>query len=155
MVAACSVPLSFQKAAAGPTETSAPVFSLRDLDGRTFRLSDFKGKPVVIDFWATWCAPCRASLPHLSALQERYRDQGLVVMGLSLDDIQPQQVRRYTERMRLKFRIGMADEKVLDLYGPIRSIPTTIFIDRKGHMVRRVVGYIDPETVEAYALELF
>jgi cytochrome c biogenesis protein CcmG/thiol:disulfide interchange protein DsbE len=139
----------------GNVEQPAPAFSFRDLDGKTFKLSDYRGKPVLVDFWATWCAPCRASLPHLSDLQERYRQKGLVVVGLSLDDLDAHQVRRFTERLQLRFRIGMADEKVLDAYGPIRSIPTTFFIDKKGRVVRRVVGYIDAETTDSYAQELF
>ena len=157
-VLALSTFIPSQRAAAGPPgngEQSAPGFSFRDLDGKVFRLSDHRGKPVMVDFWATWCAPCRASLPHLSQLQERYKQQGLVVVGLSLDDLESHQVRRFAERLKLNFRIGMADEKVLDLYGPIRSIPTTFFIDRKGRVVRRVVGYIDAETTDSYAQELF
>jgi len=143
-------------AIAGPSDTvAAPVFALRTLDGKTIRLSDLKGKAVVLDFWATWCVPCRASMPHLDALQERYRDRGLVVLGLSLDDAEPRAVRRFADRLRVRFKLAMADERVLGLYGPIRSLPTTIFINRRGQMVRRVLGYIDPETMEAYALELF
>jgi thiol-disulfide isomerase/thioredoxin len=154
LAAACLVPLRAQ-AGSPSNESPAPSFSFRDLDGKVFKLSEHRGKPVLIDFWATWCSPCRASLPHLSALQERYRQQGLVVVGLSLDDLDASSVRRFAEKLRLRFRLGLADEKVLDLYGPIRSIPTTIFIDRQGRVVRRVVGYIDPETTESYALELF
>lgn len=138
----------------GPT-SDAPTFSVRGLDGKTLRLTDFRGKPVVLDFWTTWCTPCRASMPHLDTMQERYKERGLVVVGLSLDDVGPQAVRRYADRMHIRFRLAMADERVLDLYGPIRSIPTTFFINRRGEMVRRVVGYIDPETMESYVLELF
>ena len=153
LAVACATPVA---STAGPrVDSPAPVFSFRDLEGKTFRLADYRGKPVMIDFWATWCGPCRASLPELSTLQERYRQKGLVVIGLSLDDLDAQTVRRFAEKMQLRIRLGMADEKVLDLYGPIRSIPTTIFIDRNGRLVRRVVGYIDPETTESYALELF
>ena len=140
---------------AGPVGSEAPPFSVRGLDGKTLRLADLRGKPVVLDFWATWCTPCRASMPHLDAMQERYRDRGLVVVGLSLDDVGPQAVRRYAERMRIRFRLAMADERIMDLYGPIRSIPTTFFINRRGELVRRVVGYIDSETMESYVLELF
>jgi thiol-disulfide isomerase/thioredoxin len=138
--------------AAEPTE--APAFSVRDLDGKLLRLSDYRGHPVVLDFWATWCRPCRASIPHLDTLQQRYREQGLVVVGLSVDDGGPDQVRRFTNYLGVRFRVGLADQRVLDRYGPIRAIPTTFFIDREGRVVRRVVGYIDPETLESYALEM-
>jgi thiol-disulfide isomerase/thioredoxin len=138
---------------AAAAESAAP-FSVRGLDGKTLRLSEFKGQPVVLDFWATWCVPCRASMPHLDSLQEHFQPQGLVVIGLSVDDGPTPAVRRYAERLGLHFRLGMADEAVLDDYGPIRSIPTTIFINRRGQVVRRVVGYIDGETMEEFAREI-
>jgi peroxiredoxin len=94
-------------------------------------------------------------MPHLNTLQSRYRDQGLIVLGLSVDDTDPQVVRRYADRLGVSFRIAVADEKILDLYGPIRAIPTTFFINRRGEIVRRVVGYIDQETMDGYARELF
>ncbi len=133
----------------------APQFSVRALDGKTVRLSDYRGRPVILDFWATWCGPCKASMPHLTTMQERYRDRGLVVIGLSVDDGDGQKVRRFADRLGIGFRLAMADDKVLDLYGPIRAIPTTFFINRKGEVVRRVVGYIDGETFENYVRELF
>ena len=79
----------------------------------------------------------------------------LVVLGLSVDDADAQTVRRYADRLGVKFRLAMADERVLDLYGPIRSIPTTFFINRRGEVTRRVVGYVDSETLESYVRELF
>ena len=140
---------------AGGNAPPAPTFAIRGLDGRTVKLSDFKGKVVVLDFWATWCGPCRASLPHLNEVQGRFAGQGLVVVGISVDDTEPQVVRHFVDRLGLKFRMAMADERVLDLYGPIRTIPTTFFINRRGEVVRRVVGYIDSETLESYVQELF
>jgi len=140
---------------AGGSAPPAPTFAIRGLDGRTVKLSDFKGKVVVLDFWATWCGPCRASLPHLNEVQGRFAGQGLVVVGISVDDTEPQVVRHFVDRLGLKFRMAMADERVLDLYGPIRTIPTTFFINRRGEVVRRVVGYIDSETLESYVRELF
>lgn len=141
-------------ASAGEPPT-APPFSVRALDGKVLRLSDFKGRAVILDFWATWCQPCRASMPHLDTMQSRFERQGLVVLGLSIDDQPPPSVRRFADKLGVKFRLAMADEQVLDAYGPIRSIPTTFFINRRGEVVRRVVGYIDPETLESYVKELF
>jgi peroxiredoxin len=142
-------------AVAGSPDHVAPSFVVRAFDGRTFRLQDQRGKPVVLDFWATWCAPCRASMGHLDRLQERYTTSGLVVIGLSVDEEPAASVRRYAERMGIRFRLAMADEKLLDRYGPIRMLPTTFFINRRGEVVRRTVGYLDEETLEMYVRELF
>jgi thiol-disulfide isomerase/thioredoxin len=133
----------------------APAFSVRDLDGRNIRMQDLKGRPVVLDFWATWCAPCRASMPDLNALQARYADQGLMVIGLALDEDGTQPVRRFVDQLGVKFRIALANDRVLSQYGPIRSAPTTVFINRRGIVVRRVVGYIDQETMDSFIRELF
>jgi thiol-disulfide isomerase/thioredoxin len=153
------LPLLLLLAAAGAAEASsppqlAPAFTVKGLDGKSFKLQDYRGRAVILDFWATWCQPCRASMPHLDALQERHRERGLTVLGISVDDGGPVRVKRFVDYLGVKFRIGMADERMLDAYGPIRAIPTTFFIDRKGQVVRRVVGYIDPETLETYALEV-
>ncbi len=133
----------------------APAFTVRTLDGKTFRLQDQRGRPVVLDFWATWCAPCRASMPHLDRIQESHARDGLVVLGLSVDEVGPAKVKRFAERLGVRFRIAMAEEKLLDRYGPIRQIPTTFFINRRGEVVRRTVGYLDAETLDAYVRELF
>ena len=137
-----------------PPDGTARPFAVRTVDGRSLRLSELCGRPVILDFWALRCAPCRVSLPQLSAMQDRYRTRGLVDVGLSVDDDPPQSVRRFAERLRLRFPVAMASEGMLDDYGPIRSIPTTIFIDRQGRIVRRVVGYVDEETLEGFIREI-
>jgi peroxiredoxin len=137
------------------TSRLAPSFTVRTLDGRTFRLQDQRGKAVVLDFWATWCSPCRASMPHLDHLQERHARDGLVVLGLSVDEVGSAKVKRFAERLGVRFRLAMAEEKLLDQYGPIRQLPTTFFINRRGEVMRRTVGYLDPETLDAYVRELF
>jgi peroxiredoxin len=143
-------------AMAGDADHPAPPFVVRTLDGKTFRLQDQRGKPIVLDFWATWCAPCRASMGHLDRLQGRYTRDGLVVLGLSVDEDPPASVKRFAERMGVKeMRLAMADEKLMDQYGPIRMLPTTFFINRRGQVVRRTVGYLDAETLETYVRELF
>ena len=136
-----------------PRDAAHP-FTVRSIDGRTLRLSELRGRPVILDFWATWCVPCRASMPLLSTMQGRYASRGLFVMGLSVDDGMPQDVQRFADRLHVRFPVAMASEGILDDYGPIRSIPTTIFIDRRGHIVRRVVGYVDQETLDGFIREI-
>jgi thiol-disulfide isomerase/thioredoxin len=133
---------------------AVPSFAVRTLDGKTFKMSDQVGKPVVLDFWATWCAPCRASMPHFDTIQGRYAREGLVVLGLSVDESQASDVRRFAEKQGYHIRMAMADEKLLDQFGPIRQVPTTFFINRRGEVVRRTVGYLDSETLESYVKEL-
>jgi peroxiredoxin len=147
--------LSSPGVAAAQEGTAAPAFSVRDLDGHTIRLQDLRGRPVVLDFWATWCAPCRTSMPDLDQIQDRYTGQGLVILGLSLDEDGAQPVRRFAQGIGVKFRMALANDRVLAQYGPIRSVPTTVFINRKGIVVRRVVGYVDRETMEGFVRELF
>jgi thiol-disulfide isomerase/thioredoxin len=132
----------------------APSFTVKTLEGKPLKSSDLKQKPMIVDFWATWCGPCRASMPHLSAMQTRYEKQGLTVIGLSVDEQGPQGVKKFANQLGVKFTLAMANDDVLDAYGPIRSIPTTFFINRKGDIVRRVVGYIDGETMEDYVKEI-
>lgn len=132
----------------------APPFSVKTFDGKMVRLSDLRGKSVVLDFWATWCRPCRASMPHLDAVQKRFGEDRLVVIGLSVDEDGGADVKRFAHDLGVSFRLGMANEKVLDMYGPIRFLPTTFFINGRGEVVRRVKGYIDPETLDSYVVEL-
>jgi thiol-disulfide isomerase/thioredoxin len=132
----------------------ARPFTVRTLDGRTVRLSDLRGRPVIVDFWATWCAPCRASMPLLDRMQSRFASRGLVIVGLSVDDTPAQSVRDFVQRLGVHFPIAMASEGLIEDYGPVRSIPTTIFIDRQGRIVRRVVGYVDHETLEGFVREI-
>ena len=132
----------------------APPFAVKTLEGKPLKLADLRKRPVIVDFWATWCGPCRASMPHLSTMQARYEKQGLAVIGMSVDESGPQTVKKYASTLGVKFTLTMANDEVLDAYGPIRSIPTTFFINRKGEIVRRVVGYLDPETMEDYVKEI-
>lgn len=156
LVAACVwVVASAAAVHADDLPAPAPAFALRTFDGKWVRLSELRGRPVVLDFWATWCRPCRTSMPHLEDLQKRYGSQGLVVIGLSVDEGSPAEVRRFAQSLGVTFKLAMANDHVLDDYGPIRYLPTTFFIDRNGQMVRRVRGYLDPETLDGYTTELF
>ena len=152
---ACLGALALAPPARAQQPSPAPPFSVRDLDGHTVRLQDLRGRPVVLDFWATWCAPCRVSMPDLDSLQVRYADEGLVILGLSLDEDGSDKVKRFVEHLGIRFPVALANERMLSQYGPIRSAPTTVFINRKGMVIRRVVGYVDRETMASFIQELF
>jgi peroxiredoxin len=124
----------------------APEFVLTDLDGRTVRLSDFQGKVVLIDFWATWCGPCRMEVPHLKELYGRYSDRGFVLVGISLDTAGPGVVRAFVEKHKIPYPIVMGDQKTARAYGGVTAIPTAFLIDRDGRLVKKYVGYKPLET---------
>jgi peroxiredoxin len=122
----------------------APDFTLRDIDGRDVRLSDYLGKQVVLlDFWATWCVPCAAELPHLQQLFESRKEQGLVVLGIDMDGPETvAQVGSFARRYNLGFPVLLDEEtKVVNVYNPKRVAPLSVLIDRKGQIVRVRNGY--------------
>lgn len=127
---------------------AAPAFELKDLDGKTVKLSDFKGKVVLLNFWATWCPPCREEIPDLIALQNKYRDKGLVVLGVSLDQKGPAPVKSFVGRMKINYPVVIGDEKTAMNYGGIQAIPTTFYIDRNGKIAGMQEGGADGKTFE-------
>jgi thiol-disulfide isomerase/thioredoxin len=134
----------------------APNFNLSDLQGRAVQLTDFKGKVVLLDFWATWCAPCRSEMPMLQALHNQFRDRGFEVVGISVDEVDPEQVvPAYVKKAGFNYTQLLSDEKVQESYGPIRGIPTFLLIDREGKIRRRGTGGGYPrEAFEKWILEL-
>ncbi len=127
---------------------AAPAFELKDLEGKTVKLSDFKGKVVLLNFWATWCPPCREEIPDLVALQNEYKDKGLVVLGVSLDQNGPAQVKSFVSRMKINYPVVIGDEKMAMSYGSIQAIPTTFYIDRAGKIAGMHEGGADKEMFE-------
>lgn len=122
----------------------ATDFSLRDVDGRTVRLSDHLGKDVVVmSFWATWCVPCMSEMPHLDRIYKAHRDQGLVVLGISMDGPESvSQVASTVRRMGVTFPVLLDEEtRVVQSYNPHRDAPFAVIIDRKGAIVSQKVGY--------------
>ena len=118
----------------------APDFTLLSIDGKTVTLSRLRGKVILLDFWATWCAPCRLAIPHLNDLHNAYRERGLEIIGVSLDKGSPERVRRFTVNMGIQYTIIMANDEVVKNYG-ISPIPTTYLIDRDGHISNKWVGF--------------
>ena len=126
----------------------APDWELTDLNGRTTKSSDFHGKVLILDFWATWCAPCRVEIPHFVELQKQYGDKGLTVIGVSLDEQGQEVVKKFVKRLGVNYAIVMGNEKVVEAYGGIDAIPTTFVIDRQGCVVSRHMGYDDKTVFE-------
>jgi peroxiredoxin len=127
----------------GQIGDTAYDFELVDADGRQVRLSDFKGKVVVLDFWATWCPPCRKEIPGFVALHNELQSKGVEVVGVSLDD-DWEPVRPFMSSFDITYTIVLGDQDVADRYGNVRSIPTTFVIDRDGIIRSKHVGYSEP-----------
>ena len=131
-------------AASGNEGTSAADFALVDARGNTVRLSDYRGKVVILDFWATWCGPCRMEIPGFVALQTRYKGQGVEVIGVSVDDSWAP-VRQFIQAQNINYTVVLGDRNVASTYGNIEGIPTTFVIDKDGVIRARHVGYAPPE----------
>ena len=128
--------------------TPAPDWQLNDLNGKTVKFSDFRGKVVILDFWATWCAPCRVEIPNFIELQKQYGDKGLRVVGVSLDEQGPDVVKKFAKQFGVTYPIVIGNQKVADAYGGIDAIPTTFVVDRKGRIVSWHMGYDDKAAFE-------
>ncbi len=127
----------------------APDFTLQDLSGQPVHLSDFKGKVVILDFWATWCSPCRQEIPHFVSLYDKYKSKGLEIVGASLDQGGVLVVAPFVKDQGIHYSVVMADDKTTQAYGGVVGIPTTFIIDRQGRIVQKYVGYRDEQVFES------
>ncbi len=126
----------------------APNFVLTDLQGKTVKLSDLRGKAVVLNFWATWCPPCNEEIPWLVDLQKRYGSQGLQIVGINMDDGDPKNVVKFAAQHSINYPILYGQDKVADLYGGIDYLPTTFYIGRNGVVLDRVFGQAGRDEIE-------
>lgn len=131
-----------------PAGSPAPAWTLRDLSGKFVKSDQFKGKVVILDFWATWCPPCRKEIPGFVDLYKRYGDKGLVVVGVSLDQQGPSVVKPFLAKLGVNYPVVMGDARVAAAFGGIDALPTTFIIDRSGNIARTHIGYADVETFE-------
>jgi cytochrome c biogenesis protein CcmG, thiol:disulfide interchange protein DsbE len=122
------------------TPTRAPEFSLTSAEGRTVRLSDYQGQVVLVDFWATWCPPCRVAVPHMVELQKEYGPQGFIALGLSMDE-NAEDLTRFLERTPVNYPILKATEETRGAFGGVISIPQVFLIDRKGMIREKYLGF--------------
>ncbi len=121
---------------------AAPDFTVTDIDGHKLALSDFKGKVVLLDFWATWCAPCRAEIPHFVEMQNKYGSQGFQVIGISMDD-DAKPVREFYQQYKMNYPLAVGDDKLADRFGGVMGLPVNFLIDREGRIHSKHLGATD------------
>ena len=126
----------------------APNFSLQSLNGKIIRLSDLKGKVIILDFWATWCPPCRAEIPHFVDLYKRYKNKGFQMLGVALDNSMDS-VKNFKEEYNINYPLLIPNGKVVKDYGPIAYIPTTFVISSNGYIYKKYIGYNPESTFES------
>ena len=122
------------------SQGAAPDFTLKTLDNEEISLSGLRGKVVLLDFWATWCGPCRESIPHLVQLQKNYQEKGVQVIGLSVDKGDGSAVRNFVKSMEIPYPVVMTPEDVARNYG-VSSLPTTFLIDKEGKIRDKMIGF--------------
>ena len=127
----------------------APAWKLADLDGKPVSLADFKGKVVILDFWATWCAPCRDEIPGFVELQKKFGDKGLVVVGVSLDEEGAAFVQKFVKEHGVTYPVVLGNQQVAAAYDGIDALPTTFIIDREGKVVKGHRGFTEQTKFEA------
>src|ERR1700692_1136127 len=145
LLASCSRPSSLPtgELKSGGHRKPAPNFSLKDSDGNAVNLTDYRGKVVLVNFWATWCGPCEAEIPWFIEFEKKYKDQGFAVLGVSMDDDGWKSVRPYIASHKINYRIMIGSQVISDQFGEIESLPTSFVLDRQGRIASNHVGLID------------
>lgn len=156
---------SQQEAPAPPSVTEACTtkvvpaklnFTMKDLDDKKVKLAEFKGKIIVLNFWATWCVPCKTEIPEFVELQKQYEPQGVQFIGISVDDTVAK-LKPYVEAQSMNYPVlqGKGHDEVLDAYGPVQSLPVTYVIRRDGTFCRRHAGPVAKDVLERELKSLF
>jgi thiol-disulfide isomerase/thioredoxin len=141
--------LMFSLAAYGQNaQQQAPPLTLKSIQGRVFRLSNYKSKIVLLNFWATWCPPCRAEMPDLVRMQREYGARGLQVIGITYPPETVGEVRRFVRKLKVNYPVAMGTKETKALFDESETLPVTIVIDREGKIVERIEGILLPEEFE-------
>ena len=118
----------------------APDFALQSPEGKTVHLSDFRGKAVLLNFWATWCAPCKIEMPWFVELQKQYGPEGLQIVGVAMDDASPKDIADFAKDMGVNYPVLIGKEAVGDAYGGVQFLPESFYIDRNGKVLDKAFG---------------
>jgi cytochrome c biogenesis protein CcmG/thiol:disulfide interchange protein DsbE len=127
----------------------APTFELKSIpEGKSIALASLRGKPVLLNFWATWCGPCKIEMPWLVDLQKKYGPEGLQIVGVAMDDTDDKDIADFAHKMGVNYIVLKGTEKVGDLYGGIEGLPTTYYLDRSGKVVDVTIGLASESVIE-------
>jgi thiol-disulfide isomerase/thioredoxin len=137
------------EAADGETPQPAPDFTLEAADGKQVKLSDYKGQVVLLNFWATWCGPCKIEMPWFIEFQRKYKDQGFTVLAVSLDEEGWDVVRPYAESLKPNFPILLGNDEIADRFDGVVALPTTLVINKEGQIVGRHTGLVNKSDYES------
>ncbi|MEW5976304.1 MAG: TlpA disulfide reductase family protein [Acidobacteriota bacterium] len=146
VLAGCSTPAS--------PASDVPQFSFSSLEGKTVAMKDLSNKVVIVDFWATWCGPCREEIPHLNELYSELKGKGLEIVGISMDTDGTDGVKDFAREFRIQYPIVMGDEKVAESFGGLIGLPTTFVIDRQGKVAKKYIGLPPAEDMRRIVKEL-
>ncbi|HKV94525.1 MAG TPA: TlpA disulfide reductase family protein [Candidatus Angelobacter sp.] len=132
-----------------PRGSVAPDFSLKSLpDGKSIELSSLRGKAVLVNFWATYCGPCKIEMPWLDELQKKYGSQGLEILGVAMDDSDEKPIIDFAHKMGVSYPILKGNNKVGDLYGGVDRLPISYFVDRDGKITHEIIGLVSESDIE-------
>jgi len=127
---------------------AAPNFELATLDGRRVKLSDYRGKAVLLNFWATWCSPCKVEMPWFVELQKKYGTDGLVILGIAMDDSDAPKIAQFASEMGVNYPVLLGTDQVSEQYGNVEFLPTSFYIDRYGKIVGKGTGLLARSEIE-------
>ncbi|MBL7071838.1 MAG: TlpA family protein disulfide reductase [Candidatus Omnitrophica bacterium] len=133
LIVGCSSPVE-------SADKKASDFSLENINNKTERLSDHQNKVIILNFFATWCPPCKSEIPDFIELMDEYGDDGFVIIGVSLDRGGVDEVKAFAEKYKINYPLLMDDGQVSNTYGPVQSIPTTFIIDKDGVITEKIIG---------------